>query len=106
MNAMEQVTRECPPWCTDDGHTGQLQDEDQVPTGDERLVPVSLTQCVPPSTGWNIDGTDVAAELWRAYGEETAVIVFMGDDVQIKLTPSEARQLAQHITALCDEATA
>jgi len=46
------------------------------------------------------------AELWQGAGEATSVDVGLGDVVEIKMTPQEARRLAQHIMAVCDQALA
>lgn len=101
MTATEKATRECPAWCDGDGHVGWLPGEDQVHTSEEYRIQLSLTQCVPD---WNVHDGEVYTGLWQAHGEETAVLVGMEDGVEIRLTPTEARQLAQHLAGLCDDA--
>ena len=96
---------QCPPWCANlTGHAGESQVEDQIHRSQGHRVDLTL---VPPLV---MDGgiypQQAWAELWQGLGEETSVDVGLGEIVEIKMTPKEARRLAQHIMVLCDQAPA
>jgi|GEM_PF-2461141 len=96
---------QCPPWCANVvGHAGGSLVEDQIHRSQGHRVeltlvpPVVMNGGIYPQVAW--------AELWQGAGEATSVDVGLGDDVEIKMTPQEARRLAQHIMAVCDQALA
>jgi len=60
--------------------------------------------CANPDGG--IYPQEAWAELWQGLGEETSVDIGLGEIVEIKMTPKEARRLAQHIMVVCDQALA
>ena len=96
---------QCPPWCSDvTGHAGESQIEDQIHRSQGHRVELTL---VPPVV---MDGgiypQEAWAELWQGLGEETSVDIGLGDIAEIKMTPQEARRLAQQIMAMCDQALA
>jgi len=96
----EMILSRCPvPWCN-----SWMPVEHVIHTSEVRQVPSSTTELVAPSEGFNVKDTDVSVGLWQFHREETFVLVNLGDDVQIRLTLPEARQLAQHLTELCAEA--
>ena len=96
---------QCPPWCADvTGHAGESHVEEQIHRSQGHRVDLTL---VPPDVfEGGIYPQQAWAELWQGLGEETSVDLGMGDIVDIKMTPKEARRLAQHIMALCDQALA
>jgi len=96
---------QCPLWCADvTGHAGEYLVEDQIHRSQGHRVELTL---VPPVVfDGGIYPQQAWAELWQGLAEEPSVEVGLGDVVEIKMTLQEARRLAQHLMALCDQALA
>jgi len=89
----------CRPWCVvGDGHPNEICAEDQHCTGRDRRISLSLHHPANP---------DFEVSPWRDHNESVGhVLVYYSDerrDLEVKLTPAEARQYAADILEVADE---
>ena len=93
----------CPSWCVDGtGHADEFSRDDQWHRSQDHQI--ELSQYLPYRTwGGQLLPRYAWAMLQQSSGEATAVHIGEGDDIEIKMTPDEARRFAMQIMAVLTE---
>jgi hypothetical protein len=96
---------QCPSWCTDPGHVAETGRGDQNCYSEDGYVAASLDEVEIGKYG--VCESRIGAMAYRGFNKHPVVLIHVegfrgGLDAELRLTASEAKQLAQYMLAAAD----